>query len=36
MGDASKAFDLKSDNGQSYDANTAKKLQIGTKLIIPG
>lgn len=35
LGDESKAFSLKSDKGETYDETTAKKLQIGTKLILP-
>lgn len=35
LGDQSKAFDLKTDTGQGYDASTAGKLKIGTKLVIP-
>jgi len=35
LGDASKALELKSDTGETYTAETAKKLKIGTKLILP-
>jgi lysozyme len=35
LGDASRAFELKSESGQTYDSESAKRLQIGTKLIIP-
>ncbi len=35
LGSSSRAFELKTEGGQAYDANTAKKLQIGTKLVIP-
>jgi LysM repeat protein len=35
LGSSSRAYELKSESGQSYDEKTAKKLQIGTKLVIP-
>jgi len=35
LGDASRAFELKSEGGQTYDEKTAKSLQIGTKLTLP-
>lgn len=35
LGDASKAFDLKTESGTGYDAKNAGKLQIGTRLVIP-
>lgn len=35
LGDASRWKELKTEGGQMYDETTAKKLQIGTKLIIP-
>lgn len=35
LGNASRWKELKSDIGESYDEETAKKLKVGTKLIIP-
>lgn len=35
LGDASRAFDFKSEAGETFDDETAKNIQIGQKLIIP-
>ena len=35
LGDASRWKELKTEGGQTYDEETAKKLQVGTKLVIP-
>lgn len=35
LGDANRAFDIKAEDGTVYNADTAKKIQIGTRLIIP-
>jgi LysM repeat protein len=35
LGDASRWKELKTESGQTYDEETAKKLQVGTKLVIP-
>jgi len=35
LGDASRWRELKTEGGQTYDEESAKKLQIGTKLVIP-
>lgn len=35
LGSASRAFELKSNSGQTYNQDTAHKLQVGTVLVIP-
>lgn len=35
LGDSARAYEIKGADGTTYDANTARKLQIGAKLIIP-
>ncbi len=35
LGDATRWQELKTDTGQAFDEQSAKKLQVGTKLVIP-
>lgn len=35
LGNASRAFEIKAEDGTVYNQDTAKKIQIGTRLIIP-